>query len=473
MSTNIKTDILVIGAGAGGLVVAVGAAQMGAEVVLLEGNKMGGDCLNSGCIPSKALLACGHAAHSQAASARFGVSAVKPKVDFSAVKNSVQEVIAEIAPKDSEERLASLGVRVIREFGAFISPSTVKAGPFIISARRIVIATGSSPMVPPIAGLDQIPFDTSDSIFDLEQRPDHLLVVGGGAVGIEIAQAHRRLGSTVTVLEADRILNGFDAEPAAVVRDALISEGLRIIEGATVSSLSQHDGGILIATDRGDKIKGSHVLVAVGRKPNIERLNLESARIIASAAGIETNARLRTSNRRVYAIGDVAGGAQFTHVAGYHAGLVLRALMFLLPTRVAPAELPLAVYTDPEIARVGMSQEAAVERYGAKLATSRFALCHNDRAITNQDTVGFIEVLIVRGRPVGVTIVGHQAAELINFWCLALKNRLKMSQIVGIVTPYPTLGELNKSVASAYFAPKLFENPHIKRLVNFVQRWVP
>ena len=470
---NIKTDILVIGAGSGGLVVAVGAVQMGADVVLLEGHKMGGDCLNSGCIPSKALLACGHVAHSQASSARFGVSAVNPNIDFPAVKNSVQEIIAEIAPKDSAERLASLGVQLIREFGTFVSPSTVKAGPFTISARRIVIATGSRPMVPPIAGLDQIPFDTNDSIFDLDERPDHLLVVGGGAVGIVMAQAHRRLGSMVTVFEADRILNAFDAEPAAAVRDALISEGIRIIEGAKVSNLSQHEGGILVDTDRGDKVKGSHVLVAVGRKPNLERLNLEAAGIKASSAGITTNARLRTSNRRVYAIGDVAGGAQFTHVAGYHAGLVLRALMFLLPARVTPTGLPLAVYTDPEIARVGMSQQEAQKRYGSKLATSRFDLCHNDRAITNRNTVGFIEVLIVRGRPVGVTIVGQQAAELINFWCLALKNRLRMRQLVDIVTPYPTLGELNKSVASAYFAPKLFENPHVKGLVTFIQRWVP
>jgi pyruvate/2-oxoglutarate dehydrogenase complex dihydrolipoamide dehydrogenase (E3) component len=471
--TRITTDVLVIGAGSAGLSVAAGAAQMGADVVLLEGHKMGGDCLNYGCVPSKALIASGKAAHAQRHASAYGIADAEGLADYAAAQDHVADVIAQIAPVDSQERFEGLGVRVLRAYGSFISPSEVKAGEHVIKARRIVIATGSSPMVPPIPGLDTVPFETNETLFGLRERPEHLLIIGGGPIGMEMAQAHVRLGSRVTVIEGDKVLAKDDPELAGVVIDSLRAEGVTIEEGAKAAEITGRAGAIEVRTEGGRRIKGTHLLLAVGRKTNTEKLNLDLAGIATTRTGIRVDARLRTTNRKVYAIGDVAGGLQFTHVAGYHAGVIIRSILFGLPSKAKTSHIPWVTYTDPELAQVGMTEAQARKAHGSGLEVVRFDFEHNDRAIAERKTTGFIKVMVVKGRPVGTSIVGYQAGELINLWALALANRMKMSQIAGMVAPYPTIGEINKRAAGAYFSPRLFDSPLVKRVVGIVQKVIP
>ncbi|WP_170373377.1 dihydrolipoyl dehydrogenase family protein [Ruegeria arenilitoris] len=470
---ELKTDILVIGAGSGGLSVAAGASQMGADVILLEGHKMGGDCLNYGCVPSKALLASAKLAHAQSHAAPFGVADHAPQVDYAAAKDHVRDVIAQIEPMDSQERFEGFGVRVIRDWGTFLSPRQVQAGDFVITARRVVLATGSSPLVPPIPGLDGVPFETNETIFDLRDTPDHLLIIGGGPIGMEMAQAHVRLGCKVTVIEGARALGKDDPEAAAVVLEALRAEGVEILEHAMVARVRGKAGAVEVVTEDGVVHAGTHLLLAVGRKANTDRLNLQAAGIDQTRTGIKVDDSLRTTNRKVYAIGDVAGGLQFTHVAGYHAGVIIRSALFGLPSKAKTAHIPWATYTDPELAQLGLTEVQARDRHGDKVEIARFDYAHNDRAVAERKTTGFIKVMVVKGRPVGATIVGHQAGELINLWSLTLANNLKMSQIAAMVSPYPTIGELNKRVAGAYFSPRLFENQMVERVVRLVQRWIP
>ncbi len=470
---RIKTDILIIGAGSGGLSVAAGASQMGADVVLLEGHKMGGDCLNFGCVPSKALIASGKAAYGQSHALQYGVANVVPQVDYAAAKDHVNDVIAQIEPVDSQERFEGFGVRVIREYGKFLSPTEVQAGDHVITARRVVIATGSSPLVPPIPGLDTVPYITNETLWQLREQPEHLLVVGGGPIGMEMAQAHRRLGSRVTVIEGAKALGKDDPEMAAIVLDAMRAEGIEIAEDAMAKEVRGEAGTIEVETQDGRVFKGSHLLMAVGRKSNIDGLDLDKAGIETTRTGIKVDASLKTTNRKVYAIGDVAGGLQFTHVAGYHAGIVIRSAVLGLPAKTSEAHIPWATYTDPELAQVGLTEAQAREAHGDKMEVARFEFHHNDRLIAERKTKGLIKVMVVKGRPVGVSIAGHQAGELINLWSLVIANKLKMSQVSAMVSPYPTIGEVNKRAAGAYFTPRLFENPTVKRVVRFVQRWLP
>ena len=470
---DITTYIRVFGAGSGGLSVAAGASQMGADVVLLEGHKMGGDCLNFGCVPSKALLASGKAAYAQAHSDAFGVASVAPQVDYGAAKDHVADIIAQIAPVDSQERFEGFGVRVIRAFGHFTGPDTVQAGDHTIKARRIVIATGSRPFVPPIPGLDTVPYETNETLFDLREKPDHLLIIGGGPIGLEMAQAHVRLGCKVTVIEGAKALPKDDPEFVEIVTDSLLAEGVVIEQDAMAAKVTGEKGAIEVEAQDGRVFRGSHLLVAVGRKVNTDALNLEAAGIKTTKTGIQTDTSLRTTNRRVYAIGDAAGGMQFTHLAGYHAGVIIRSLLFGLPAKARTDHVPRTTYTDPELAQVGLTEAEARAAHGAQVDIARFEYCHNDRAITDRKTKGLIKVMVVKGRPVGASIVGHQAGELISTWSLAIANGLKMSQIAAMVAPYPTIGEVNKRAAGAYFSPKLFDSPRVKRVVRFVQAWLP
>jgi pyruvate/2-oxoglutarate dehydrogenase complex dihydrolipoamide dehydrogenase (E3) component len=471
METRIKTDLCVIGGGSGGLSVAAGAVQMGARVVLVEGHKMGGDCLNYGCVPSKALIAAGKHAHAMTSGAPFGITPVVPEVDYAAAKDHVRAVIAGIEPHDSVARFEGLGVQVIQDYGRFISPTELQAGDKIITARRFVIATGSSPFVPLIPGLDGVPYHTNETIFALRERPAHLIVIGGGPIGMELAQAHRRLGCEVTVLEGMKALGKDDPELAAVVLDNLRAEGVKIVEETLASEVRGKAGAIEVKTKDGVIYKGSHLLLAVGRQPNVDRLHLEAAGVAPTRGGIKVDASLKTTNRRIYAIGDVAAGLQFTHVAGYHAGIVIRSALFGLPSKQRTDHIPWATYTDPELAQVGLSEAQARALHGDRLEVVRFAFAENDRARTELVTRGLIKVMVVKGRPVGASIAGAQAGELIQVWALAIANKLKMGAVAAMVSPYPTLGEVNKRAAGAYFTPRLFDNEWVKRIVRFVQRF--
>lgn len=468
---RIETDLCIIGAGSGGLSLAAGAAQMGARVVLIEAAEMGGDCLNFGCVPSKALISAARRAHAAHAGTAGGTGAV-PAADYAGAMDHVRAAIAAIAPHDSQQRFEGLGAKVIRERARFVSDAEVEAGTWRVAARRFVLATGSRPLVPPIDGLADVPFLTNETLFERRDRPEHLLVIGGGPVGLEMAQAHRRLGCRVTVIEAQRALGREDPELAAVLLERLRAEGIEILEDSPAERVSGTAGQITVQTaDRA--ITGTDLLVAAGRVPTVEGLSLDAAGVAFDRAGVTVDAGLRTSNRRVYAIGDVAGQQQFTHVAGYHAGVIARSILFGLPGRTVDAHIPRATYTDPELAQVGLTEEAARQRYGANLEVIRLAYEQNDRAVTEGRTTGLIKVIVHRGRPVGAGIVGAQAGELIGTWALILANGLKMKALANTVLPYPTYSELNKRVAGAYFSPRLFDNPWVKKVVGFVQRHIP
>lgn len=471
--TRIKTDVCIIGAGSGGLSIAAGASQMGASVVLLEGHKMGGDCLNYGCVPSKALIAAGKQAYALGHTGDLGVAPVIPDVNFAAAKDHVHKVIETIAPVDSQERFEGFGVQVIREFGRFISRTEVQAGDCIIEARRFVVATGSGPFVPPIPGLEDVKVHTNETIFDLRDRPDHLIIVGGGPIGMEMAQAHLRLGSKVTVIEGAKAMGKDDPEMAAIVLDRLRAEGVEIVEEAQAERVSGKNGAITVHTPKGD-FTGSHLLMAVGRKVNVEGLDLDKAGVKWDRGGVKVGADLRSvTNKKVYAVGDAAGGLQFTHVAGYHAGVVIRSMLFGLPSKQRTDHIPWATYTDPELAQVGLTEAQAVGKFGKSVEVVRFPYHENDRAIAEGKTTGLIKVMVVRGKPVGASIVGAMAGELIGMWAMAIANKMKMSAIAATVLPYPTVSEINKRAAGVYFSPRLFESGTVKKVVGFVQRWLP
>jgi pyruvate/2-oxoglutarate dehydrogenase complex dihydrolipoamide dehydrogenase (E3) component len=454
MSERLEVDICVIGAGSGGLTVAAGAAQLGASTLLIERGRLGGDCLNYGCVPSKSLLAAAKAARAGAAAARFGIGYDAPRIDYPAVARHVRGVIAAIAPNDSAERLEGLGARVIRAEARFTGAQEVAAGTTTIRARRIVIATGSAPSAPPIPGLDRVPYFTNETIFDNEPLPEHLLVIGGGPIGLEMAQAHRRLGARVTVLEAAAILARDEPETVEILKTRLAAEGIVLREGVRIARIEGDGTGVAAVLDGGERIAGSHLLVAAGRRPNLAGLDLEKAGIAYDAKGIEVDARLRTTNRRVFAIGDCAGGPQFTHVAGYHAGIVIRNALFRLPAKVDYRALPWVTFTEPELAQAGPTEAGARQLHGDRIAVLRWPLHENDRAQAERDTHGLVKVVATRsGRVLGASIVGPHAGELIQLWALAIGERLNVKAVAGMIAPYPTLGEVSRRAAGSFFAP--------------------
>ncbi|MEM1345196.1 MAG: FAD-dependent oxidoreductase [Pseudomonadota bacterium] len=465
-------DLCIIGAGSGGLSVAAGAAQMGASVVLIEAGAMGGDCLNAGCVPSKALIAAAKRAEAQRSGTAFGVTPVEPEVDYAAAMGHVHNTIAAIAPHDSQERFEGLGVHVLRARARFISPREVEAGGHTIRARRFVVATGSSPAVPPIPGLDSVPYLTNESLWQNSTKPGHLIVLGGGPIGMEMAQAHRRLGSEVTVIEAARALGRSDPEAAAVAVARLRAEGVDIREGVKAEELSGEAGAITVRLEGGEQITGTHLLVATGRRANVIGLGLEAAEIAHDATGIATTKGLRsTTNSRVYAIGDaVAGGLQFTHVAGYQAGLVVRSALFRLPITNRTDHIPHVTYTDPEIAQIGLTEAEALAA-GKQIEVHRVPFSGNDRAQAERETEGLLKLISdKRGRIHGVSLAGPHAGELIQVWALAISKGLKIKDMAGHVAPYPTLGEISKRAAGAWFSPRLFESDTVKRVVRVLAR---
>jgi pyruvate/2-oxoglutarate dehydrogenase complex dihydrolipoamide dehydrogenase (E3) component len=459
MADTVAADICIIGAGSGGLSVAAVASQLGASTVLIEKGRMGGDCLNYGCVPSKALLAAAHAAAAPRHGARFGVDARAVGVDGGRVHDHVHGVIAAIQPNDSVERFEGLGVRVVPGEARFTDSGEVAVDGIRITARRFVVATGSSPFVPPIAGLAGVPFFTNETIFDLRTVPNHLLILGGGPIGIEMAQAHRALGAAVTVVEMAAILPKDDPELVAVIRRCLTEDGVDVREGVRVVGAENTDRGVALAVETNgerERIEGSHLLIAAGRRPNVADLGLENAGIAHSPSGIKVDRRLRTTNRRVFAVGDVVGGYQFTHVASYHAGIVIKNALFRIPARVDSRCTPWVTYTRPELAQVGLTENEAANRY-ADLRILRWPFRDNDRAQAERLTEGLIKVVTTkRGRILGAGIVGAAAGELIQTWVLAMSRNLGVGAIADMIAPYPTLGEVSKRVAGTFFAPLLF-----------------
>jgi len=474
MTKDFTVDICVIGAGSGGLSVAAGASQMGARVALIEKGKMGGDCLNYGCVPSKAMLAAGHAAEAHRRSARFGVGADAPAVDAEGVFGHIHGAIAAIAPNDSVERFEGLGVHVIQSQGRFTGPAEVTAGDARIRARRFVVATGSSAFVPPIPGLKEAGYHTNETIFYADRLPSHLIVVGGGPIGIELAQAHRHLGAKVTVLELFTVMPKDDPELVDVVRRQLHEDGIEILEGVTITGVEKTPGVVAVKLKTADggerRIEGSDILVATGRRANVDGLDLEKAGIAYSPKGIAVDARLRTANKRVFAIGDVAGGLQFTHMAGYHASVVIKNALFRLPAKVDARAVPWVTYTTPELAQVGLT-EAEAKKAGHAIRVLRWPYHDNDRAQAEGATDGLVKAVVTpKGKILGCGVVGRHAGELIHTWVLAIGQNVKIGGIAQMIAPYPTLGEVSKRAAGSFYAPQLFSE-RTRKIVRFLARF--
>ena len=456
VSDRIRADLCVIGAGSAGLSLAAGAVQMGASVILIEQSRMGGECLNTGCVPSKALLA---------AAARGD--------DFAAAYEHMRGAIAAIEPHDSVERFSGLGVHVELGKAKFVAPRFLEVGSTSVTARRFIIATGSAPLVPPIPGLDRVPYLTNETLFDSAPEPSHLLVLGGGPIGAEMAQAFRRLGAEVTLFESKRLLGRDDPELAAIVRARLIEEGVTVHEERRVTAVEAGaDGGVTITCGEGDasrRISGSHLLVAAGRRPKIDGLGLENAKVAVNDGEPLVDARLRTTNKRIFAAGDVVGPYRFTHTASYQSRIIITNALFRLPAKARYNAVPWVTYTDPELAHVGLS-EAEARAKGHELRILRFPFEENDRAIAEGATAGLVKVVATkRGRVLGTSIVGKHAGELILPWVLAVQYRIGVSKLAQVIVPYPTMSEASARAAGSFHAPMLF-GPRTRRLVRLLAR---
>lgn len=478
MAEIIRPDICVIGAGTAGMQVTMRAAGLGVGAVLVDvrgdgGRELGSDALRAGRLPLAALIAAGRRAHAVAQAAAFGVQATRVEIDFRRVRDYVRGVIAARAPNFARERLAGLGVRTLEGAARFKDARTLVVGEVEVAARRFVIATGSSSAPPLIAGLDGVPYLTTETAFDLAVCPDRLVVIGAGAVALEFAQAFRRLGAEVTLVDATAPLAEEDSECAAVVLGALAREGVRIRSARITrveASQSHSQLELHLAGEAGEEmIAGSHVLVAGGRWPNVVGLGLDAAGIRYDEHGIAVDKGLKTTNKRVYAIADVTGGEHAAHVADHQAALVVRNALFRLPVRFDPEAAPQVAFTDPELARVGLT-EAAARRRGHRIRVLRWPYRENDRAHAEGEARGHIKVVTdARGRMLGVTIVGAGAGELIATWALAMSRGADIRSLAGMVVPYPTLAEIGKQAAATYFMWGL-TRPWVRRIIGVLRR---
>ena len=444
-------DLVIIGGGAGGLVVAAGGAALGAKVALVEKHRLGGDCLWYGCVPSKTLLKSARIAHEMRHADRWALPAVAPAVDLARVMERVAEVIRGIEPNDSPERFRGLGVDVIIGDGRFTGRGIFAVDGRRLTARHFVIATGSRPAVPPIPGLETTPFLTNETIFDLRENVPHLLIVGSGPIGCEMAQAFRRLGSEVTVVDiAPSILPREDRDLAAIVHHRLVDEGVRYHLKAQVVDVAGSKGEVRMTLRGADgstqTLVASHLLLAAGRRANVEGLGLDAAGVTVEQGRI-VSTNLVTTNPRILVAGDVAGAQQFTHVAEHHAGIVLRRAIFRMAWAKPSTVIPWCTYTDPELARVGLSETEA-QQQGVAHRVYTFPFADNDRARAEGETEGLAKIVTdPRGRLLGAAIVGLHAGELIAEYALALTRGMKAADISGTIHVYPTLAQINRRVA--------------------------
>ena len=462
---NFDFDIGIIGGGAAGLTVAAGASQLGAKTLLVEKQPvLGGDCLHFGCVPSKTLIKSARIYHYIKKAGDYGLPGIEvPPVDFSQIAGRIRSVIDTIQHHDSEERFCGLGAKV--QFGrpVFRNPHVIELDNRRISARHWVLATGSSPVLPPVPGLDRTPFLTNEDLFSLETLPRSMIVLGGGPIGVEMSQAFCRLGTKVTILQReDRILFRDDPDMAAVVRTALEDDGVSIQVNVNVEEVKPHGKGLEVAFSQNNqgvqRIRADKLLVAAGRDPNVKGLGLESIGVKTNR-GVVVDQRLRTSQKHIFAAGDVTGRYQFTHAAGYEGGIVVANAVFRLPRRVDYTWLPWCTYADPELAGIGMNESAA-RSAGLDYEVWEEAFRDNDRSQAEGETRGKLKLILDKNeKPLGVQIVGYRAGDLLSEWTAVLGSKVKLSTLAGLIHPYPTLGEINKRVAGQYmFGQGFFRN---------------
>lgn len=475
--THYDVDICIIGAGSAGLSVASGAAQLGRSVVLFEADEMGGDCLNYGCVPSKALIAAGKHAHAFSSGEIFGVKVEKPSVNFETVKAHIQGVIDHIAPVDSQERFEGLGCTVIRERARFKDANTVESDTTEIKAKRFVIAVGSRASAPPIPGLADTPYLTNETIFSVKTQPKKLLVIGAGPIGLELGQAFKRLGSDVEIIDIAAPLGRSEPEHAAVLVEALKEEGVVFHTPAKTKLIRKTKAGVAIDLEDGTTLTGSHLLVAAGRAPNVNGLELENAGIKYDRSGIDVSDSLRTSNKRVYAAGDVAKGmGGLTHAAGYHAGQLIRNFYFSPPYmgdmlgKANTTRMPAAIYSEPELASIGMT-EAEAKEAGHAVRCVSWDFEENDRAIAERSDHGGVKIVATtKGKILGASVVGESAGEIIHMISVAMANKVKISGLAQIISPYPTRSEAVKRAASSWYTDALFSD-RTRKLAGFLTKF--
>ncbi|MEN8140176.1 MAG: FAD-dependent oxidoreductase [Thermodesulfobacteriota bacterium] len=466
-------DIGVIGGGAAGLTICSGAAQLGAKTLLVEKEEaLGGDCLHFGCVPSKTLIKSAKMYHDMGRGAEFGLPEVaRPPVDFDQVRQRIAAVIATIQEHDSLDRFQGLGVQV--KFGTprFRDEHQLELAGQLITAKSWVIATGSSPAAPPFPGLDQTPHLTNREIFSLTELPTSLIVLGGGPIACEMAQAFGRLGSKVTILQrSEQILSKEDPDMAAIVQTAMAHEGITIELGTEVERVSGDGVGCQVEyldqNGQRRQVTGEKLLVALGRSANTTGLGLAGIGVELSKKGIVVDSRLRSSQPHIFAAGDVTGRHQFTHAAGYEGGIVVSNAIFHLPRHTDYRWLPWATYCEPELASVGMNEKAAAKAgIACQVWTEPFS--GNDRALCEGAGAGMIKMILDhKERPLGVQIAGPRAGDLIGQWVTALGGKVKLSRLASAIQPYPTLAEINKRVAGNFLSPKIF-SPTIKKGLKF------
>lgn len=478
MARNSKRDLLILGGGVGGLVTASVASQLGLKVTLIEADdRLGGDCLHYGCVPSKALLHCARLFHQQRQAAVHGLGgSLEPTVDMSAVNGYIRSVIDTLQQHDDPERFRSYGCEVVFGRGRFVGPNRVEVNGEVRQGRRIVIATGSSPFVPPIEGLEQVGYLTNESMFSLDTLPEHLAVLGGGPIGIEMAQAFRRLGSKVTVLmRGDTILPNDDLELATLLQQRLLEEGVNFLTNCDLLRVEKGSDGrrlLTLKVPSGEsQLSVDELLIATGRQANTNHLDLAAAGVEENRQGIVVDDHLRTSNRRIYACGDVCGPYRFTHMAEYQAGIVITNALFRLRKRVDYSLIPWVTYTDPELAAVGLSEQQAKEQ-GLEVDVLRFPFRDIDRAVVEGTTAGLTKLIVRKGKILGASILGPNAGELLHEIVLAMKSGSSIRTISAAIHAYPTLSQIHRRTVNTYYSSKLF-SPVSRQFVQWINRLLP
>ena len=468
-----KRDLVIIGGGAGGLVVASVAAQLGLKVTLVEkAAKLGGDCLHYGCVPSKTLIHTARVASLMRRGTDFGLPAHEPEVDMARVSDHVQSVIERIQEHDDPERFRGYGCEVLFGAATFLDEHRIQVNDREIEGRRFVIATGSQPFIPPVTGLEEIGYWTNEDLFSLRELPVRLIVLGGGPVGLEMAQALARLGSVVTVVERlPHLLPQEDPEVADALQAQLESEGMTIHTSITVERVSRNVDETRVECSNGVVLSTDALLVAVGRRPVVEGLGLDKAGVIHTAKGIQVDRRQRTSRRHIFACGDVCGPYPLTHIAEYQAGIVISNAIFRIPKKTDYRVVPWATYTDPELARVGMTEQQAREK-GIEPVILRFPFRQIDRALTDRQEAGFAKLVVHKGRVLGASILGGHAGELIHEIVLAMKTGARIADISATIHAYPTLAQVHRRAVNTWYGRKLF-SPATRGLVRWINRLLP
>ena len=448
-------DVIVIGGGAGGLTAAGGCALFGLKVALIEGHRMGGECLNNGCVPSKALLAAAKRAAVARTGESMGVKIAPPEIDWSGVMGQVRRAIADIEHHDSVETFEEMGCEVILGHARLTGKHSVEVGARTLQAPRIVLATGSRPFVPPIAGIDAVPYLTNENLFELSERPEHLVIVGGGNIGMEMAQAFRRLGSAVTVIEPGDIMGRDDPDSVKVVVETLREEGVRFVEGKA-KAVSGEAGALKIEIEGADAVEGSHLLIATGRKARVEGFGAEELELALGDNGFAVDDRRRTNIRSIYAIGDCRDGIRLTHVAGYEGSNVALEIVTGLPTKVDYTALPWCTYTDPEIAQIGLTEKDARAKHGDKITVVREEFSENERAVAEGASKGHLKLVLKGKKVLGASVVGEHAGELLLPLAQSITGKTSTFALGSAIIAYPTRSEISKAAAFSAWEPTVF-----------------